>query len=255
MKLKIWINAFIPKTVDNYTKVIAKGAVKGKTAVPLPWQARLAPGNTFKNCDTGYLTDQRGFSSRLNSSVRMRSIAEFTIHPSRIELNSSFHYTSGTTAVDMETGEKIDSGSASMSRCKWSRLRIYNRYSYLSPGGGRFRVRIPASNPKIPSYWITVNGQESDPLVDFSADINYRAKFNLNLYPSRTGIRNTLSVDVLGYIDAFPAFECYASLNGAITRLFAVPPPPGNTVMNLLGEADKPITGRAVWSWNRHPVS
>jgi hypothetical protein len=55
MAVNIWINALIPMTVPGYTKLISKGANVGKTAVPLPFLARIDPFNAFKASDAGYL--------------------------------------------------------------------------------------------------------------------------------------------------------------------------------------------------------
>ena len=56
--VKFWLNAFIPKNVTGYTKVLTKGPHAGKTAIPLPGIARTWPGNTLKAWNAGYLTDQ-----------------------------------------------------------------------------------------------------------------------------------------------------------------------------------------------------
>ena len=78
---EVWINAFIPKTVSGYTETIGKGVHVNKTAVPLPWQARLWPANTIKPRHQGYMTDQRGFDSDKGASVRMQSSATIQALP------------------------------------------------------------------------------------------------------------------------------------------------------------------------------
>ena len=81
-KIIFWINSFIPKTVSGYTVVIPKGVHVNKTAIPLPILARLFPTlqNTFKDLNTGYLTDQRGFDDKYGASARMTSVANFDLN-------------------------------------------------------------------------------------------------------------------------------------------------------------------------------
>ncbi|MBX7229762.1 MAG: hypothetical protein K1X48_09175 [Burkholderiaceae bacterium] len=56
-----------------------------------------------------------------------------------------------------------------------------------------------------------------------------------------------MQVNFLGAIDAFPAFEAYASLCGVTRTLFQVPPPKGNTVVDLLGKAKRDVQGVAIF--------
>lgn len=53
------------------------------------------------------------------------------------------------------------------------------------------------------------------------------------------------SIEIDVWIDAFPAFEAYATINdGAGVQLFREAPPPGNTVMNLPSGANRHIRRR-----------
>ena len=114
----VWINAFIPRDVHGYTKLIARGQFMGKTAVPLPPVANLRLYNLLKPTGTGYLTDQRAFSSEIGTSVRMQSIARITLYPPT--LVQHYHLTSGTREVNIATGEDQGGGTADMSDC-WTR--------------------------------------------------------------------------------------------------------------------------------------
>ena len=58
---------------------------------------------------------------------------------------------------------------------------------------------------------------------------------------------STLVVSFIGLLDSFPAFEAYASLNGQTKALFTSLPPPGNTVTDLLGDANRPIQGSVLF--------
>lgn len=106
MRVSFWINAFIPRDVPNYTRRVERGTNAGKTAIPLPGAARLNPFN-WKDWDAGYLTDQRSFSSMPTASVRMRSIASVDVSRTSGRVVTCRHETSGTTEVDMDTGETL----------------------------------------------------------------------------------------------------------------------------------------------------
>jgi hypothetical protein len=226
VRLKIWINAFIPRTVSGYTIVIPRGKHAAKTAVPLTGLARMNPLNTFKNLDSGCLTDQRGFESSPFAGVRMQSMAEIELSPP--SLVATVHRSSGTTEVDTDTGDQLGFKVADMSRCSFSDFTVA---STTAPGPTSPLIRPPLSPSASPVViTIQVKGQASDPLVSAAADIDYEGKSTISFVP---GI-NRVMVQFIGLIDAFPAFECYASLNGVTKALFNIPPPAGNTVTDLL---------------------
>jgi hypothetical protein len=239
MRLVVWINAFIPGKVPDYTRVIPRGPYSGKTAVPLPRTARLHPANLPKDLDTGYLTDQRGFSNAPVASCRMQSYAEISAPPHPVAIIRSGHRTSGTTAVDMETGEELGAADAVVDRCKFSRLvkkppqrprSNFRTLPHVAPFG---------KTSSVPTYHLFVDGQASDPLVHAAADINYKGEFEIAFYPEL----GKGYVEFKGLLDEFPAFECYAQLGGRTKTLFTSPPPKGNTVVDLLGEANRKVSG------------
>lgn len=243
MSLKIWINAFIPQTVAGYTQVIRTGTHARKSAVPLPGLARANPLNLFKNLDAGYLTDQRSFSDLPSASVRMQSLAELQLSP-RVSVVRSGHTSSGTTEVDMATGRQLGFAVADMSRCRFSPLSVRSPVrhsgSYRTfPVGVAFSVASPAAG--VPTYELRVIGQASDPLVSAAADIDYEGVFGITVHGGGT----RCLVEFSGLIDAFPAFECYAQLDGHTKCLFTAPPPSGHTVTNLPGSANRRISGMA----------
>jgi len=250
MNLRVWINAFIPRDVPGYTKLISRGTHATKTAVPLPGLARLNPLNLFKNLDAGYLTDQRSFSADLAASSRMQSMVEFKLTP-KVEIVASRHSSSGTTEVDMDTGRQLGYAVSDMRRCSFSQLRTQQPTPGVRPGstqyrvplGGRFTVNYPTSQPPAdPSYSTRVVGQADDPLVSTAADIDYEGLIDVTVDPSDA---RRCIVIFEGKIDAFPAFECYAQLGGSTKTIFTAAPPPGNTVTDLLGGANRSIRGIA----------
>jgi hypothetical protein len=224
--LKIWVNAFIPRDVDNYTLEMSQGQFTGQTAIPLPPIARLNPLNFFKPLSAGYLTDQRTFDSDLSAPVRMQSLAELSRGLIGWTLDNGFgvHRTSGTTEVDTEIGEFLDFGSAPMNRCFFS-------------GGD-----IPVPDPGAPFIQIFhLRAAASDPLVSAAADIDYQGSFLITTTPGVEG--DLVQIDWTLSLDAFPAFEAYVERDGAVVTLLTAPPPDGNTVQDLLGPPNRSFQG------------
>ncbi len=241
VQIRFWLNAFIPETVSGYTERLTTGPHEGKTAIPLPTVA-LVTTNIHKPKGTGYLSDQRSFSSDPAASVRMQSIASVVLRNGNAALLSGNHTSSGTTEVNIGTGAEQGYAVADMSRCRFSRLERRNdALSPNYPGPG---------DPSGPGWYMTVRGQAGDPLVVMAADIDYSGNFRIDLDRANPG---QLTVSFNGFIDSFPAFEAYAEVGGRTQELFRTPPPPGNTVMNLLGRATRPQSGRAVFE-NALPI-
>jgi hypothetical protein len=242
--VSFWLNAFIPRTVAGYTRVLTAGPHSGKTAIPLPGIARTWPGNTFKDREAGYLSDQRDFDPSPGASARMQSWAEVELQGRALVRQA--HRSSGTTEVNLVSGVQTGFAIANMSRCKFVVVPPSG-----PPGGfgahlaaGRGGPAYPVASPRSPpgyygSLSVRLTGAAGDPLVGMAADIDYVGTFTI----ASGGIPGSLSVSFDGLIDAFPAYDCYASFGGVTKEIFKSPPPPGNTVANLLGPANRPISG------------
>jgi hypothetical protein len=218
MKLRVWINSFIPNRVFGAV-TLTKGPHRGKVAIPLGLLG-LA-GNLDKTMQTGYLTDQRDFSSDAGQSVRMQSLAELSVESVlRGSPIVEHHRTSGTVEVNTVTGAQTGSGTAN-----------------LYPGRNtRFDITIvPFPTLKL---GLQVRGSASDPCLLIAADIDYTGAFDI--YFNTDG---TLHVGFSGKVDAFPAFEAYAEFNGQVKELFTYRPAPDATVTNLVGGASKTVAG------------
>lgn len=245
MRASFWINAFIPAFVPEYSQSITTGVHAGKTAIPLPGLARANPFNMLKNWNVGYLTDQRSFSNKIDSSVRMRSLVEVEISRDSIYLVRAIHETSGTTEVDIESGEQLGFKPADLSRCWW-------RPTVRPVQVGRVHIPfVPGTEPFMmpgrggsTTFDMQLLGQAADPLVSAAADIDYEGVVSFSV-SAQSGNLLSVAVEFDGKIDAFPAFEAYASFAGRILPIFNAPPPRGNTVMNLPGRANRPIFGVA----------
>jgi hypothetical protein len=272
VRLSLWINAFIPKNVEgncivnalmmtpkaDYTILIKRGQNQGRTAIPLPALAYLPnlPAAILNKGNVGFLTDQRGFSNDITASVRMQSAAHLDIYPMRVVLKET--NTSGTREVNTDTGETLHESMADLKQC-----RVYDPYITVPPEkypsklsryqhpvgadtGAPFRETV--DQRKILSsinrgdsyaYSIDMHGEASDPLVRVAANIDYDITFYVDIDFASRGIW----VSVEGFVDAFPAFECYVKYNGITKTLFQLAPPKGNTVVNLLGYANRLVAG------------
>jgi len=199
MPLRFWINAFIPKTVTGYTRVIPAGTYVVKTAIPLPVLADLNPVNLWKDLwnwwDTGYLTDQRSFATAPDASVRMRSWVE--IDPSTLSVTDKGHFSSGTTEVDLKTGVFLGFDVADMSRCTWTTPQIKPLSVSPSFPGPVF----PGSPLGSTALMLELQAAAGDPLVSAAADIDYEGLLVV------TPASGWLTVSFDGKIDSFPAFE------------------------------------------------
>ncbi|MEM6757841.1 MAG: hypothetical protein AAF601_00030 [Pseudomonadota bacterium] len=218
MDVVFWINAFIPKTVAGYTQVLPGGAQhSGKTAVPLPGVANLNPLN-WAMASVGFLTDQRGFSNLISASVRMQCSA--SIDPATGKMLQN-HRSSGTTEVDMKTGAQRAFAFAKMTRCNFGTV------SKRTLGPKTF-------------YDTKLKAAAGDPLVSAAADIDYNGTLTVEV---DTASGRALGCSFTGKIDAFPAYEAYAIYHNRTHTLFTNSPPKGNTVTNLLGGANRTISG------------
>ena len=154
----------------------------------------------------------------------MRSVAELQLAPPNfVRHPGDEHVTSGTTEIDKTSGAVTCAQAADMSRCSFSDFQVVPDV-FL----GNYTIKLK------------VKGAASDPCVNLAADIDYEG--DISVFCSPRG--NLVEVSFDGKIDAFPAFEMYARLNGVTAVLFKKPPPPGNTVTNLVFGANTPVSGR-----------
>jgi hypothetical protein len=105
------------------------------------------------------------------------------------------------------------------------------------------RINHPTASA-VETCVITLHAAASDPLVSAAADIDYRGTFEVTVF-SRSPYRVAVAFD--GFLDEFPAFECYAALGVFKKPLFRIAPPAGNTVTELPGGATRPVVGHVVF--------
>ena len=127
-----------------------------------------------------------------------------------------FHRCDTTIEIDCEDGDEecVDRG-------KTSRMRFSNLRGSVAD-----------------TILVDLKGAANNPCFRGSLEIDYEGTLRINI-----GLR-TVRFD--GLIDGFPAFEMYATANdGAGVQVLVAPIPKGNTLKNLLGPANRPISGQA----------
>lgn len=215
--VKLWINAFIPGDLPGITQILPAGAHAGSSVIPGP----LLGAQPFGVSDC-FMTDQRSFDANVHASSRMHSECEVDVRSNLIlavfgpSIALEWHNCDFTIEVDCEDGDEECRDQGETGRMAFSNLRITSSTSFA----------------------VDYVGAANNPCYAGSPDIDCNGTFSVEL-SERTVLFN-------GHIDAFPAFEAYATANGgAGTALFCTPPAPGNTPANLFGDAVKYQFGRA----------
>jgi hypothetical protein len=207
-KVKFWLNAFIPAQISGLTVPVPGGIHEGKTMLPGP------PLLDF------FLTDNRSFSSDVSASSRMHSEFEVTFgNPTGPSLRQ-FHKCDLTIQIEglPPTGRVLATATGSTAKMGYT-LRT------LDASGDLVAVDMKCAS--------------SMPLFAASPDIDFNGTITIN---RKSG---TLQLDAK--VDAFPAFEALASINGGTpTFLFIEPPRIGATPFNLPGQPEKAERFRAV---------
>jgi hypothetical protein len=210
--VQIWLKAFIPGSLPGLTRTVPSGPHVRKTMIP---------GPTFINdC---FLTDQRSFSNGLRAPSRMTSAINIDVLTPKV-VNQT-HSCDPTVEVDCEDGAVECQRSGNTSRMKFS------NFNCLSP--------CTASNR---TMTVQLQGAANNPCFTGSPDIDYRGTVTIQISSLSSG--QVAQVSFNGFVDDFPAFEMYASINGgAGMPLFRLNSLPGKTPANLLGDANRPVRG------------
>jgi hypothetical protein len=211
--IKVWLNAFIPRTLSNQTKPVSTGVHLGKTMLIGP----TPRGPCF-------LTDQRSFSNDLEASSRMHS--EIEIDLDQRVISREFHHCHPTIEVDAETGEVKCEESAGTEHMKFSNFEI-------SDDARNIQVEIKGSskNPCLKIVHLKV-----------SPNLDYYGTISIQLDPAHQESQITFN----GKIETYPAFEMYASVNnGSPITVFQADVESGKTAVNLIGPPGRDISGEA----------
>jgi hypothetical protein len=215
--VKVWIKAFIPGKIDGYTLTVPKGPYAGQTVIPgLPPKVPPHPFIT-----TGFRTDQRGFDNSFSASARMTSSIEINTQTMQaIPSDEGYHRIGETVEVDMQTGLMTCSDKASSEDMRFDTIAV---------------------NSNSRTFITNITGAAKNPCVWPSPDIDYVGKITIEINSNVSG--DTATVSFKGYIDEFPAFEMYASVNGKPGQaIFQSNPAPGwKKVWGLVGPANRSV--------------
>jgi Protein of unknown function (DUF3238) len=158
-------------------------------------------------------TDQRGFSSDIHASSRMHSEVTVNFSASGVTI-TTWHNCDETVECDCEDGGEE-------CRKKGTTAKMLIKLTSSTLNEAVLSMKCAANNPCSTSSSVI-------------GDIDYEGTIVVN--------KTTRKISCDLKIDAFPAFESYATINnGAGIKLFQISPPLGNTVMNLPGTAKRVV--------------
>jgi hypothetical protein len=197
------------KTVKVWLNAFIPSNVSGVTIpVPSGGDRTMLAGPPTTGC---FLTDNRTYSENIHASSRMHS--ELTVDVAGPTKGLEWHNCDPTHQLHCASGAPRAVGHGRTNRMRFMNLRGSASSTI------KFDLRAAANNP----------------LVSGSPDIDYEGVFTIDVP------RRRLSFD--GKVDAFPAFEMYASINNtkALT-LLRLSPEPGKSPLNLPGWANRPVS-------------
>lgn len=197
----VWMNAFIPAGAG--TVLAGPPPHAGKTAI--------GPYVGF----VWYLTDQRWFSTVLGQPARMHSRVEFSVpFNGQPSVRNSYHTSDPT--VELTNTAVTCTASAPTTGMLWGPVTA------RAPFGVMLTLDAAAANPCIPGA----------PNIDYQGD--------LVVVNRRAAAAGDVIVSFNGLVDAFPAFEMYAT-DGTTTVTIGRLANAGNGPSNLFGDAATPF--------------
>ena len=214
--VKIWMKAFIPQDILGYTATVPDGPYRGQTMIPGP-PFRSGPSGCF-------LTDQRDFSTDIDAKSRMTSIVVIDVEQARITNGRrGFHYSDLTTELNCSSGTEI---------CKKTGPIKGKGFYDLVVSGDTITVKLESS--------------ASNPCIGGSSAIGYNGTIAIKLLnPGQPA-----QISFVGYIQAFPAFEMYASVDDGDPQAVIVQqsPEPDTTPWNLPRDPNRYVSGAVLLS-------
>ena len=201
------------RTVKVWINAFIPRHVPGKTEDVAGGDGRTMLRGPVPGVSDCFLTDGRDFSSDIDASSRMHSEIEIDLSgPSEV---FQWHRCHATVEVDCEDGTEECRQEADTSDMTFRDLR----------GAPDSLIHID------------LRGAANNPCFTGSPDIDYTGTVTIDT--------RARTVAFAGMIDAFPAFEMYASIDGgpALT-LFRTLPIPGKDPWNLAGDAARAQAGQ-----------
>jgi hypothetical protein len=193
----------------------------------------LRPGlSVIPFADLGLNTNQRLFDSsrELAGTCQSKMVSRFSLWFDRNVSFSPSHECGRTDAYNLVTKRRVYSGKASTSRMSAELIS-----SAGEKGTAIVDIKCAAGMPYLPN--------------SLTPDIDYTGRVTID------PVKRSLTFD--GKIDAYPAFEAYASFglhdgNPPVTvTMFQLRPPAQNTPLNLIGSANTSVR-RMVTDSNRN---
>jgi hypothetical protein len=227
--LRIWANAFIPRTVrvigaPDLTAPVLGGPHQGDTAIPGP----IAPSVL------GYfLTDQRDFSDNPAASSRMHHLVELDIAGASIRDEQK----------RCDPTIRIGSLEAGLEECKQRSSTADIKVADFTGESGQDGSRVLAFSLKAgahnPCFDIPIN-PATPPGINPAPDIDW----NLAVKVEIDADGETGRVSVSGRVEPFPAFEMYIRADGGATLpVFRLEPEQGKTPSDLFGLPNRSVAG------------
>lgn len=184
---------------------------------PYAGQTMINGPTPFSDC---FLTDQRSFSNRVDAKSRLHSEFKIAISGQRLTF-TQWHNCDFTTECDCEDGALECSKKGDTSR---------------------MRFKFPTNPQPWRQMHIDLIGAANNPCYSGSPDVDYEGTIAIDLAAR--------SIEFDGKVDAFPAFEAYATINdGAGVALFQRLPREGKTPFNLVGGPSESVKGKLRDQW------
>lgn len=205
--IKLWLKAFVPGSYDQAITVPGTGEHAGKTMHML--------------LNRAFLTDQRGFSSDIHAVARMHS--EIEIDLVRGKQVYEFHHCYEMIEVDVRTGEEKCRKLGDTENMHFSDVEFHEDRS-----GCSFALKASSKNPCI-----------SIATVKIMPNLDYEGTIRITLTQERKGA----DVSFEGLVEAYPAFEMYAAVNGGAPQtIFQLPIAEGASAADLIGAPNRRIS-------------
>jgi hypothetical protein len=205
--IKLWVKAFIPVEYGEPLDTPDIGEHAGKTAMTL--------------LNRTFLTDQRSFSDDIHASARMHSEVEIDLVRSKQVYE--FHHCYETIELDSKTGREKCRKLGGTENMHFSDVEFWEN-------GLGFSIALKAS-AKNPCIAVAT--------VKITPNLDYEGTIRVAL----TEDRQSAAVSFEGLVEAYPAFEMYASVNGGASQpIFRVPVAEGASPAAMMGPPNRPVS-------------
>lgn len=216
-KATAWINAFIPRDVSGVTFPVQNGPFRGSTYV-------FAPPTNGSLFPPAFLTNNRTFLKTNNRAISFYKMhADVTVEfPGSSRIVDRRVFGGECIQVDASTGSEVRRAVSASDRMSVKRAPVASNPIFQpSPNSIAIQFELAAGNPLVP-------------LATTVAAIDLVGTMTID--PDK----RVVAFD--GFVDHFPAFECYLSVDdGAPLTIFNIFPLPGFSPLNLFGPATRRV--------------